>query len=172
MHEAGHAVVALTETMAFDKVVLAATERTKGMLVGLRGGSRHDDDVVRVALAGIAADRMSAARWDHRIYQRAADDIASVVEFYRRPGASTTALRWNVEQVARVLRGGWGAVEALAARLLREREVGFEAAREIVAATSGARRAPSGRTPDGVWTPLIELVEARVAHPATAALVE
>jgi hypothetical protein len=159
-HEASHAVVAVHCGAAFEKVSIKATEGAAGMLIGLRLLAGHEDDAVRIGLAGIMGMRLMYRRWQAGLFERTRDDLDYVARSVMAMSNGSATLGWCIDDNARFLTRRWGTVASLARLLEQEDEIGRDAVLDHVRKTANLQVDPPAGPID--WRQLESRVLARI----------
>lgn len=159
-HEASHAVVAVHCGVAFEKASIKATEGAAGMLIGLRLLAGHEDDAVRIGLAGIMGMRLMYRRWQAGLFERTRDDLDYVARSVMAMSNGSATLGWCIDDNARFLTRRWGTVVTLARVLEQRGEIGRETVLCHVRETASLRVGPPAGSPD--WRQLESRVAARM----------
>jgi hypothetical protein len=163
IHEAGHAVIAISERCPFEEVVLQHDGIGNGMLRNLsyRGG---DDEVVRILLGGILAARLTRRYWNTLLFITSRDDLCKVAEFYADNPNPEPSLRYNLGRVLAFLMDSWTSVERIAEALLTTKQL--SAAKIHAMYESGVkdvhRRAPIGKLGKTGYEPLYRHLRIRM----------
>ena len=145
-HEAGHAVGAFAIGRRFNKVTIVPDDDTLGSLTGCGWGSKLSPELdegarlrhrveaeIILSLAGCVAEAKMTGGCDHIGASGDYNDAVFYASYVTDSTEETEAyIAWLLEKTKNVLSRRWDAVELLADELIKRREIGYKAAREII----------------------------------------
>lgn len=156
VHEAGHAVMVIEEGRRFEEVVL----RRKGEALAFVKNVQPlpgDDEVVRILLGGIVAERLCQTDWSLDLVTGAHCDMCRIGDFFRGKTTSAVMVPWNVEATVERVARRWTDIVAVVTALVERRRLSY---RNVLSLLRKARRpiAPPFAAATVDWTLLNRLV--------------
>lgn len=164
VHEAGHAVVALLEGQQFDDIVIGTTDGVGAVVqnISYRDG---DDEVIRIALAGIMAARLIRRSWRSPFLDTAFDDIGIVADFVRDAKTVDFLIEYNINRTEQLLLENWAAVTQIAKCFKQRQIVSYSDALAVVKNPTKKTETPIGRLGNDRWKPLEDQIRWRMQNP-------
>lgn len=164
VHEAGHAVVALLEHQQFDDIIVGTTDGVAAVVQNMSYRA-NDDEVVRIALAGIMAARLTRRSWRSPFLDTAFDDMGMVADFFRNSENVDLLLDYNITRTETLLLENWAAVTQIAKLFRRQRAVSHRDAITILKNSESEIETPEGQLGNDKWKPLEEYIQWRIQYP-------